>query len=177
MRIKKLGSLIGLSAALLLGSLTAAQAQGPGIYFGASWGAYSIKESTLNDNGRVLKGVVGAQFNNWFGVEGSWTDFNRADNGTDRFKADGKGLAAVLSAPLGNRSSVFIKGGQFWWNADSVLGVSAGADTSRKGHDLFWGGGFKFGFNPHLALRVEYERYDVVETHLNTVTGGLEFKF
>jgi len=95
MRIKKLSSLIGLSAALLLGSLTAAQAQGPGIYFGASWGAYSIKESTLNDNGRVLKGVVGAQFNNWFGVEGSWTDFNRADNGTDRFKADGKGLAAV----------------------------------------------------------------------------------
>jgi hypothetical protein len=68
MRINKLSSLLGLSAALLLGPLTAAQAQSPGIYLGASWGAYSIKKSNLNDNDHVLKAVVGGQFNNWFGI-------------------------------------------------------------------------------------------------------------
>lgn len=174
MRIKKLSSLIGLSAALVLGPLTAAHAQSPGIYLGASWGAYSIKKSNLDKNDHVLKAVVGGQFNNWFGLEGSWTDFNRMNNGGDRFKADGKGLAAVLSMPVGTTSSAFVKGGQFWWNSDSSLGGSLGAS---KGHDPFWGAGFKFGFNDHLALRLEAERYDVSATHLNTVTAGLEFKF
>jgi len=37
MRINKLSSTIGLSAVLLLGPLTAAHAQSPGIYLGASW--------------------------------------------------------------------------------------------------------------------------------------------
>lgn len=174
MRINKLSSLLGLSAVLLLGPLTAAQAQSPGVYLGASWGAYSIKKSNLNDNDHVLKAVVGGQFNNWFGIEGSWTDFNRTNNGGDRFDADGKGLSAVLSFPLSTASSVFAKGGQFWWNSDSSLGGALGAS---KGNDPFYGAGFKFGFNDHLALRLEAERYDVSDTHINTVTAGLEFKF
>ena len=41
MRINKLSSLIGLSAVLVLGPVTAVQANSPGIYLGASWGAYS----------------------------------------------------------------------------------------------------------------------------------------
>jgi hypothetical protein len=49
MRINKLSSLLGLSAVLVLGPLTAVQANGPGIYLGASWGAYSIKENDLDD--------------------------------------------------------------------------------------------------------------------------------
>ena len=121
-----------------------------------------------------MKAVVGGQFNNWLGLEGSWADFNRTDNGGDRFDADGKGLAVVLSMPVGTASSAFIKGGQFWWESDSSLGGALGAS---KGNDPFWGAGFKFGFNNHLALRLEAERYDVSDTHLNTVTAGLEFKF
>jgi len=174
MRISKRSSLVGLSAVLLLGPLTAAQAQGLGIFLGASWGGYSIKKSDLSDNDHVLKAVVGGQFSNWFGLEGSWTDFNRTDNGGDRFEADGKGLAAVLSMPVGTTSSVFVKGGQFWWNSDSSLGGALGAS---KGSDPFWGVGFKYGFSDHLALRLEVERYDVADTRLNTVTGGLEVKF
>jgi OmpA-OmpF porin, OOP family len=175
MQASNFASFIGLSAALLLTPLTAAaQAQGPGFYLGASWGAYSVKNGQLNQHEQVVKGVVGGMFNNWFGIEGSWIDFNKADNGADTFKADGKGLAAVLAAPVGDKSSAFIKGGRFWWDSDSVLGGSVGAS---KGSDPFWGGGLKFGFNNHLALRVEYERYEVAVTHLNTVTGGLEFKF
>ena len=55
-----------------------------------------------------------------------------------------------------------------------VLGRSV---RSSKGNDPLWGAGFKFGFNDHLALRLEAERYDVADTHLNTVTAGLKFKF
>jgi OmpA-OmpF porin, OOP family len=181
MRINKLSSLIGLSAALLLCPLTAAaQRQGPGIYGGVSWGAYSIKQdgsagSELNKHEQVIKGVIGGMFNNWIGIEGSWIDFNKADNNADHFKADGKGLSLVLAAPIGTLSSAFVKAGRFWWDADSTLGVSTG--SRDRGNDLFWGGGIKVGLNNYLALRVEYERYEVRAAHLNAVTGGVEFKF
>ena len=174
MRTNKISSLIGISAVLLLGPLAAAQAQTPGIYIGGSWGAYSIKKSNLDDNAHVVKAVVGGQFNNWFGLEGSWADFDNTNNGGDRFSADGKGLAALFSMPVGTTSSVFAKIGQFWWSADSSLGGALGAS---KGNDPFWGAGFKLGFNDHLALRVEAERYDVSDTGFTTLTGGLEFKF
>jgi hypothetical protein len=49
MQISKLSALIGLSTVLLLGPLTAAQAQKPGLYVGAAVGAYSIDESNLSD--------------------------------------------------------------------------------------------------------------------------------
>lgn len=175
MRITKLRSLLGLSTVLLLGPLTAAQAQKPGLYVGAAVGAYSIDESNLNENDRVLKAYVGGQFTNWLGVEGSWTDFNRVDNsGGDKFEADGAGAAVVLSLPMGSTSSLFVKGGQFWWNSDSVLGGTLGASD---GNDPFWGAGVKVGFNDHLRIRLEVERYDVAEIKLYTLMGGLEFKF
>jgi len=174
MRIGKPISLIGLSAALLLGLSTAAQAKGPALYLGGAWGAYSIKQSNLDDNDNVLKAYVGIQFTDWFGIEGSWTDFNRLNNAGDRFDADGRGLAAVISLPLGSTSSVFAKGGQFWWDSDSFLGGVLGAS---KGNDPFWGAGLKLGFNEHVGLRLEVERYDVGEINLRTFTAGIEFKF
>lgn len=174
MRIHKLGSLIGLSAALLVGPLTAAEAQRPGLYLGLSGGAYSINESNLDENDRVVKAIFGGQFTNWVGLEGSWTDFDRTNNGGDNFDADGKGLAAVFSLPVGAHSAAFLKAGQFWWDSKSMLGGVLG---DKDGNDPFYGAGFRFGFNENVALRVEVERYDVSNVHLDTLTGGVEFKF
>ena len=174
MRINKLYSLIGLSAVLLLGPLTAAQAQKPGLFVGVGVGAYSIDESDLSDNDHVIKAFVGGQFTNWFGVEGSWTDFNRTNSGSDRFEADGAGLSVVFSLPMGSTSSIFIKGGQYWWKSDSLLGGTLGASD---GNDPFYGVGVKLGFNDHVAVRIEVERYDVASIELYTLTGGIEFKF
>lgn len=174
MCINKLGFHLGLLAVFILAPLTAADAQGTRFYVGAGFGAYSIKKSNLNDNDRVLKAVIGAEFNKWFALEGSWTDFNRTDNSGERFDADGKGLSGMLLMPVGTTAAIFAKGGQFWWNSDSFLGGALGAS---KGNDPFWGAGLKFGFNDFLALRLEVERYDVSNTHLDTFTGGIELKF
>lgn len=174
MRINKLSSLIGISAALVLGPVATSQANDPGVYLGASWGAYNINESELDDNDDMLKAVVGIQFNELFGVEGSWVDFKRIVGENDRFESDGKGLAAVLSMPVGDSSSAFVKAGQFWWDSNSFLG---GVMRSNDGQDAFWGGGFKFGFTDHLALRLDAERYKVASTHLNAYMVGLEVKF
>ena len=114
MKIRKLSSLIGLSAVFLIGPLTAAQAQRPGLYFGGAWGAYSIKKSNLDDNDDVIKGYVGGQILPWLAIEGSISDFNRLNNvNGERFEADGRGLAALFSIPLGTTSTAFAKVGQF----------------------------------------------------------------
>lgn len=174
MRINKLVSLIGLSAVFALAPLAAAHAQHPGFYLGGAWGAYSINESTLDDNDDLLKIYAGGQFTDWFGVEGSWVDFDRLDRNNNRFEADGKGLAAVFSLPISDMSTVYAKAGEFWWESDSVLG---GATGNRDGNDAFIGAGFNLGFSKHTALRLEWERYDVANVDLDTASIGLRFLF
>ncbi len=170
MKTNKFMKISGITSVLLLTSLTAAQAEDSGIYIGAAAGSYNINDGNLDNNDRVLKTLVGLQFNNFFAIEGAWTDFNRVNNGNDRFESDGQGVAAVLSLPLG----IFVKGGQFWWNTDTVF---SSTPQSSNGNDPFWGVGFKFDFNDHLALRLEAERYDVFNTRIKTYTAGLDFKF
>lgn len=174
MNINTFKSVPVLTAALLLGSVTAVQAQETGLYIGAGWGSYEINENSLDDNDDVIKTLVGIQFTGMFGIEGSWTDFNRINNGGDRFEADGRGLAAVLSLPVGASSAFFIKGGQFWWDADSAI---SSVSQSTNGNDPFWGAGVKLGFNDALALRLEVERYDVMNAQVKTLTAGLDYRF
>ncbi len=174
MRINKLSSLIGISAALVLGPVSTTQANDPGVYLGASWGAYSINESDLDDNDDMLKAVVGVQFTEMFGVEASWVDFKRIIGENDRFESDGKGLAAVFSMPVGDSSSAFVKAGQFWWDSNTYTG---GVTRASDGNDLFWGGGFKYGFTDSFAVRVDAERYEVSNANLNAYMVGLEVKF
>jgi OOP family OmpA-OmpF porin len=174
MKIYKLVPLIGLPVVLAF-SPVASQAARPGVYVGASWGAFSINKSDLDDHDSLLKGYGGLQFTDWFALEGTWTDFNRIDNPDgDRFEGDGKGLSAVFSVPIGQSSALFAKAGEFWWKSKTSFGdVFDDAD----GRDPFWGVGGQFAFNDHLALRVEAERYDVSEVDLDTASVGLQFKF
>lgn len=174
MRIGKLAFLIGLPALLWLAPFGASYAQRPGVYLGGAWGGYSINESTLDDNDDMLKAYVGGQFTDWFGVEGSWVDFDRLDRAGDRFEADGKGLAAVFSLPFSDTSAIYAKAGEFWWESDSVLGGVAG---DRDGNDAFYGAGLKLGFTRNLAMRLEWERYDVSHADLDTGSIGLQFLF
>lgn len=162
--------IFAITSVLLLGSVSAAQANDTGVYIGGGLGYYDIDDGDLDDHDRVIKTLVGYQVNSFFGVEAAWTDFNRVNNNGDRFEADGKGLAAVLSLPIG----IFVKGGQFWWSSDAAL---SGTSDSSHGNDPFWGVGFKFGLGEHFALRLEAERYDVQSSHVNTYTAGLDYKF
>ena len=170
MQTKKFRNIFGITTALLLSSVTTVQAENSGVYVGAAMGSYNINEGTLDNNDRVLKTLVGLQFNSFFAIEGAWTDFNRVNNGIDRFESDGHGVAAVLSLPVG----IFVKGGQFWWNSNTVL---SSVSQSSNGNDPFWGVGFRFGLGEHLALRLEAERYAVLNTNIKTYTAGLDFKF
>jgi OOP family OmpA-OmpF porin len=173
MRFTKLLCLIGLPVAVALAPAVA-QAR-PGLYFGGSWGAYSINDDDFDEKDDMLKGFVGLQFNDWFGLEASRVDFNRTDNSDaeGNFEGDGNGLAAVINFPLGTNSAIFVKGGQFWWDAHVSIG---GFDEDADGDDAFFGGGLKLGLSEHVALRLEVERYDL-DTDVDTASVGVQFQF
>lgn len=173
MEIGKQSVRVGVLAALLIVP-TAVLAEPPEFYLGGSWGAYRVDEGNLDENDDLLRAFVGGRFTEWFGVEGSWTDFNRVDNGNSRFNADGWGLAAVVSVPVGKTSHAFAKAGQFWWDADSSIG---GAVGGHDGNDPFFGAGLRLGFNDHVALRLEWERYDVANIDLDTASIGVQVSF
>ncbi|MBK8163586.1 MAG: porin family protein [Gammaproteobacteria bacterium] len=174
MKLKK-PVLYGGVFAIVLASPLATYADMPGIYLGGSWGAYSIDESDLDDHDDMLKAYIGGQFNPWFGIEGSWVDFNRLNNsGGDNFESDGKGLAAVFSFPFSDTSSFHVKAGELWWTSDSTLG---GVVADDDGNDVFFGAGVDLGFTDRLAMRLEWERYDVADVELDTASVGLQFTF
>lgn len=171
----KVISLVSVGALLLTPIVTTQAAPAAGFYIGGSWGAYSVDESSLDDNDDMLKGFVGFQLNEMFGIEGQWTDFDRISNdNNDRFEGDGKGLAAVLSFPISDRSAVFAKLGNFWWDSESSI---AGSSPDPDGSDPFFGAGVKFGFNRNVAVRAEWERYDVANVDIDAFTVGVQFTF
>ncbi|HKQ29695.1 MAG TPA: porin family protein [Burkholderiales bacterium] len=176
MQIRKIISLTGLLGALILAPVasTYAATAEPGFYLGGSWGAYKVDEGDLDDNDDMLKGFVGAQFNSWFGVEGQWNDFNRLNNGGDEFEADGWGLSALFTLPMSDTSSLFAKIGNFWWDSESSF---AGSARDPDGDDVFYGAGFKIGFNRHFAVRLEWERFDIADIDVDAFTAGIQYTF
>lgn len=171
MLIRKIISIVGLAGVLLFVPLTAAHAAS-GLYLGASWGAYQINESNLDDNDDLWKAFIGVQANDLLGIEASRVDFSRTESTNSSFKGDGLGLAAVFSFPIGGGSTFFAKAGQFWWDSESSFG---GAPGDPDGNDPFYGVGLKFGKG--LSLRLELERYKVADVDLDTVTVGLQLGF
>lgn len=172
-KMKPLFSVIGITAGLALTPL-AAQAQREGLYFGGSAGLYDIKENTLDEQDSFWKAFLGAQFSEWFALEASYVDFNRASNQSSSFEADGLGAAAVVSFPIGPKSAVFGKVGQLWWDANANLG---GVQTRSDNSDTFWGAGLKFGLSQSVHLRLEYERYDVANVDLDAASVGVQVTF
>ena len=171
MLIKKLFINVVLPMVLLTAVTTTASAN---FYLGASWGGYQINESNLDDNDDLLKAFAGFSVNEWFGIEGSWLDFNTINSSTSNFAADGVGLAAVFMLPLSDATSFYAKAGQFWWESDSTLGGVVG---NNDGNDTFFGAGFKFGANDAVSVRVEAERYDVDQVDLEAYSIGLQINF
>jgi OmpA-OmpF porin, OOP family len=172
MQIHKLAVVAVTAAALLVPTAaTAAGLSGP--YFGGSYGQYKFKDNNLNENDTLWKAFVGGQFNNWLGVEAGYVAMDRAANQGSSFEAEGFTAAALLSFPLAQKSSFYVKGGGFWWDAERRGSVN----TDRSHGDPFYGAGFRIGLSEHFSLRLEYERYEVVDTDIDTASIGLQANF
>jgi opacity protein-like surface antigen len=126
------------------------------------------------------KGFVGVNLNKWLGVEAQYIYLGKDEKDDFKLKGNGYTGAVVLSLPIGDHFAIFAKGGEFWWNID--VNGPAGFDTSKDGHDPFYGAGVKFKLTQNFAIRAEYERVkldksDSIKLDLDLASAGIEFIF
>ena len=106
-------------------------------------------------------------------VEGSYANFGKASSpqvanqdvdvtGWDLF-----GLAALNLGPVG----VFGKVGQIWWNTDFNI-----AQIDDSGNDMAYGLGLRFQIGS-IAIRGEYEYFDLDDTDLSMLSAGVSWTF
>lgn len=165
-------------------------------YIGAGWGEYKLEfdgndnlDSDFDDDQDFWRVFGGLQINDVLGVEVAYYEFDDADDrsGTDGLEAqlDGASIAAIFSAPLHDRFSLFAKVGWFWWEADisRTQTVIPGVDPLREdfdGNDVFFGAGLNFGLTESLEVRLEYDRFELdedVNPDLDAASISLQWKF
>lgn len=135
------------------------------------------------DDDRVSwKAFAGYQFAPGIALEGQYLDFGKSEGGVAEAKADGWTAALVAGIPLG-AIQPYAKAGALFWDVDARAQgpLSSVVRYSDDGTDFFWGVGVQFSFSPALALRVEYERYQLdgsdLDTDIDAATAGLRFSF
>lgn len=157
------------SAALLLSAVATAET-----YIGAGYGAYQFEENSVDSSDSHWKAYVGTMFNTAAGIELAYVDFSRATDQGSSFDADGYTAGLVLNFPMTENFAIYAKGGLFFWDAESSF---AGIGASDDGDDPFYGAGLQFKLNDVLDLRLEYERYEIIDIDIDSATAALQFSF
>jgi hypothetical protein len=129
-----------------------------GFYLGGAFGLARVDGNDFEDDSSVLKAFVGGKFNSYIGVEAAIHDFNETSDGGFTSDISGQSLALVGFLPLTESLELFIKGGNLWWKNDIQFGS---LKDSNDGTEIFYGVGANFYLNPNIAVRAEFERYEV----------------
>ena len=155
-----------------------------GPYIGASLGSTSldIAESTVDFDDDDLGYKIFAGYNFGlipmfdFAIEGSYVDFGEASTVvvTDNLDIgvtawDAFGVACYNIGPVG----IFGKVGHVWWKTDSNI-LSDILDKSSS--DMAYGIGARIQFGS-LAVRAEYEMFDIDITDVDYFSVGISWTF
>jgi hypothetical protein len=133
----------------------------------------------FDDDRTSWKGFAGVWLNDYVGVEGQYLNLGEYKEGSFQFDPSGLTASLMLGLPAGDHTRVFVKGGQFWWDAD-VKGP-LGYSDEREGTAMFYGVGTSIALLDNLNLRLEYERADFdednVKADVDFASAGLAFMF
>ncbi|HKU16606.1 MAG TPA: outer membrane beta-barrel protein [Steroidobacteraceae bacterium] len=178
---------IVLAALLALPALPAAAADN-GFYLGASVGQANLKiddltnnvfpDDDFNSDDTAFKLIAGIRPLDWLGVEAAYVNFGKPedtvfDNSAlrQKLKADGDGISAFAVGFLATGPvDLFAKVGLISW--DSKISGSFDDD----GTDLAYGVGAQFRLLS-LAVRAEYEKFDISDVDLDMISVGVTYTF
>lgn len=171
-------------AGSLLLSLAAAGAAGAApikledkVYVGASVGQSNIDESVggfaFDDDDTGWQVFAGYDFSNALGVEAGWIDMGEYNVGAADLGLDGATLAVTGRMPIVPNWSVFVKGGAFFWEAESSTAGLATDDV-----DFLAGAGVRFQIpnNENFGVRAEWTYFDS-SPQIDMYSLGLEARF
>ena len=159
-----------------------ALAQDVGFYAGASFGQSKIEGET--DTGWKIFG--GYQINKSFGAEFGYVNLGKVKESgalpifgafTATIDAKAWQLVGVGTLPIDDRFSVFGKLGFARWDADlKCTGFLAGCGDD-SGTDLTFGVGVKYNLTRNLAVRGEWENFDLGDADADLLLITIVYKF
>ncbi|WP_339674635.1 outer membrane beta-barrel protein [uncultured Zhongshania sp.] len=131
---------------------------GPHAYIGANYGGYKDRGGDFDEDDDFKEAIVGAQLNQFLGLEASYIDFGSFGGDVGKADIDGYGLAIVGRLPITEQLGIYIKGGQLFWDADVRV---AGLKQSYDGDEPFYGVGADIKVSEHFVVALEYDRYEI----------------
>ena len=154
-----------LAALALIAGATAlpAAAQDSGFYLGGSAGGARARQVcsgaiTCDDGETALRGFVGYQINKYLSAEGGYQYFTMFGRNNQGISASALDAAAVASAPIMDKLSVYGRAGASWAKTKS-------APNSEDNMGWLLGAGGEYSFSRELGARLEWQHY-------NNVGGG-----
>jgi OOP family OmpA-OmpF porin len=172
--MKKL--LLALIATSAVAGAAQAQTATPHAYVGI--GAATANNKTADEYKTDAKIYGGYEFDQNWGVEAGYTNFDKQDIAIGNVKGSGTYVAGKYSVPLGERFTGYGKLGVSYNErklSSSTLGQVNSYDTG-----LYGGVGVEYKLNQNLALNAEYERYGkdkAFGAKADVYTVGLKYGF
>lgn len=174
-------TVFGVASLSLSTAAVAGQESGP--YIGASIGSADLNFDSdpidFDDDDDAYKIFAGYNFGVIplidLAVEGSYVDFGEASSAQILNQDVGItgwnlfGVAGFNLGPVG----VFGKAGRIWWDSESDVFQSVLDDS---GSDSAYGIGVRLQFGS-LAVRAEYERFDIDVADVDYISAGLSWTF
>ncbi|MGA8259039.1 MAG: outer membrane beta-barrel protein [Arenicellales bacterium] len=152
----------------------------PKFYLGAGAGRANLKSHVklgdlgdvrFSDDSTAYKIFAGYRAARYFGIEGGYRNFGKADAGPFSVKTDGFDVAAVGFLPVGP-VDLFAKGGVIFWNTDSQAPA-----PNDSGQDLMYGVGGQLNLGS-LFLRLESEWFKMAfPEDAQMITGSVGWVF
>jgi OOP family OmpA-OmpF porin len=136
----------------------------------------------IGEEDTSMKLFGGYGFNPNIAVEFGYLDLGEAEisggGASASATADGFTLAGVGMFPVSSNVNILAKIGLFNWDAEAevnLFGTVMRADDS--GTDVFYGFGAQFDVNKSVAIRAEYEIYDIDGEDVDNIGLSAVFRF
>lgn len=172
--------LAGALAAPAASSLAATR-EAPSFYAGAGVGYFRAEEQEffqedLDDEDVSYKFYAGGNFLPWLGAELGYVTFGEVGDAAGRFESDGWTAAALAYLPLQQPIpwAPYLKVGQYFFDTERSF---EDQEFTDDGNDLFGGVGAMFQLTEVVDLRVEYERYQINDTDIDSAWVNAQVRF
>jgi OOP family OmpA-OmpF porin len=172
--MKKL--LLALIATSAVAGAAQAQTTTPHAYIGI--GAATANNKSTDDYKTNAKVYGGYEFDQNWGVEAGYTNFDKVDTPFGNVKGSGTYVAGKYSMPLGDRFTGYGKLGVSY--NERKFSNSLGAQANNYDTGLYGGVGVEYKLNEKLAVNAEYERYGkdkAFGAKADVYTVGLKYGF
>jgi len=158
-----------------------------GFFVGGSIGSASLGEDfdglTVDDSTTSYRLVVGWRFNEYFSVEGGYNSFGKFKDDVAiagvptsvSLTADGFTLGLGGNIPLGDRFSLIVRAGMFFWNGAAE--INSVTQASPEDSNPFFGAGAQFAITRKFLINADFTRYEVEDANSDVLSVGFEYRF